>query len=181
MHRNLLAHRDLKPVTVLLDTEGQVKLLDFGIAKALDPLEAAGAAEGNPTVGGVRPTGRNATTPAEAARSVLEQAPTRLSRLSADEAVQPRWLQTRKRLEGDLDNILLKMPVEDPAERHASVDALAGDIRDHIEDHEHARRTNPACEARLEHLRRLLFKPAFEPSACSPASVRVWQTAGHRK
>ena len=77
------------------------------------------------------------------------------------------------------------MPVEDPAERYASVDALAGDIRDHIEDHiedhEHAGQTNPACETPLEHLWRLLFKPAFEPSACSPASVRVWQTAGHRK
>ena len=80
MHRNLPVHRDLKPVTVLVDTEGQVKLLDFGIAKAVDPLEGAGAAEGNSTVGGVRPTGRNATTPAEAARNALEQAPTRPSR-----------------------------------------------------------------------------------------------------
>lgn len=39
-HRNLVVHRDLKPRNILVNTEGQVKLLDFGIAKLLD--EGAG-------------------------------------------------------------------------------------------------------------------------------------------
>src|SRR5690606_21721380 len=41
-HQRLVIHRDIKPANVLLREDGRPLLLDFGIAKLLDPQQRQG-------------------------------------------------------------------------------------------------------------------------------------------
>jgi serine/threonine protein kinase/uncharacterized coiled-coil protein SlyX len=158
-HARLVVHRDLKPSNILVDREGNVKLLDFGIAKLLEGdstrrsalTELAGRvftldyASPEQIRGGPLGTASDVYSVAVVAFELLTGAkPYRLQRGSAAEieeaiaSAQPQRASDvastaadRRALRGDLDAILNRALKKDVADRYPSIDALAEDLQRH--------------------------------------------------
>jgi eukaryotic-like serine/threonine-protein kinase len=155
-HGKFILHRDLKPSNIMVTAEGQVKLLDFGIAKLLDDGTDATPMSELTRLGGYAFTPEYAAPEQVQGEEVASatdvyslgallyvlltgQHPTvgagrtPLERMRAIVDTDPvRPSEAARALRGDLDNIILKALKKSPAERYPTVEAFAEDLRRHL-------------------------------------------------
>ena len=129
-HANLIVHRDIKPANVLVSEDGGVKLLDFGIARLLEPDAEWGAVAGRRARS--RAGRAAALTPEYSAPEQVTGGPvTTATDVYALGVLLYVLLGGRHPAGdgGDLDTIVAKAVKKNPAERYGSATALADDLR----------------------------------------------------
>lgn len=152
-HSHLIVHRDIKPSNILVSRKGEVVLLDFGIAKLLDPDALPGTSAHTRTglsllTPGYGSPEQQAGQPVTTASDIYQAGQVTYElltgrrpfedagRCARDEPVAPsRRLRGRPdfyAVRGDLDAIVARAMHVDPGRRYASTAEMREDLQRHL-------------------------------------------------
>lgn len=177
-HQHLIVHRDLKPANVMVARGGQVKLLDFGIARLIAVDESGGADASTRifSAGYASPEqqqGRAVTTASDLYSLGVLLGELITARRADGSPAQDGLVPLT--LDAELAGIVAKAADADPVRRYASAGALRDDLQRYLD----GRPVRAARLTRWYRLRKFLWRHRWAAAAAAAALLAaaffVWR------